>query len=540
MEIEIKNIRSIASADIQVDRVALIAGRNGSGKSTIAQAIAAALTQDPAPGMKKNEAKLLLTDGQKRGKVSVTLNDNTATVNYPGGSTSSDLPLAHPVHVGLTSVPDMDARTRSQYLSGMLKSEPTQSDLSEALPDAAEKTLAMIWEEIETQGWDKAHARAKETGARLKGGWEQITGEKYGSNKAAEWCPPSLKPDDLPTMADLEKQISAAQSKVDEIQKSMALSDNRKLQLEEQVSEGKAAAKQISETEKKRDGLADQLRELETELANLPRPAADQQVTECPHCAGHVVIQGNALTVPAESDPKENEARQKAITDVQKRIQQTRHDLNNETHAVQFLQQQVDGGNQAANELKSDTGQATEKDLTEAREVVTTIMSHREDLNRYNAAAKKHGQIQQSAEIVKALAPDGIRKTVLERKLAEFNERLAGLCATAGWPVVAVTPDLSVTYGDRPHALLSASERYRCAATIQLAACVIESAQVAVIDAADILDKPGRNGLMKLVKSMGIRAVICMTMNDRADVPDIHKAGMGRSYWIEGGEVAPI
>jgi len=29
-------------------------------------------------------------------------------------------------------------------------------------------------------------------------------------------------------------------------------------------------------------------------------------------------------------------------------------------------------------------------------------------------------------------------------------------------------------------------------------------------------------------------------MNDRADVPDIQKAGMGRSYWIEGGEVAPI
>lgn len=35
-------------------------------------------------------------------------------------------------------------------------------------------------------------------------------------------------------------------------------------------------------------------------------------------------------------------------------------------------------------------------------------------------------------------------------------------------------------------------------------------------------------------------SVVCMTVNKRDLVPDLAAAGVGLSYWIEGGSVVPI
>ena len=60
-----------------------------------------------------------------------------------------------------------------------------------------------------------------------------------------------------------------------------------------------------------------------------------------------------------------------------------------------------------------------------------------------------------------------------------------------------------------------------------------------VIDAADILDRKGRNGLVALVKQAGCPVVMTMTMNQQADVPNMSALGVS-SWWInEAGEVVP-
>ena len=47
IEIELRDFRGCERASLRVDPIALIAGRNATGKSSIAQAIGAALTGDP-------------------------------------------------------------------------------------------------------------------------------------------------------------------------------------------------------------------------------------------------------------------------------------------------------------------------------------------------------------------------------------------------------------------------------------------------------------------------------------------------------------
>ena len=53
-----------------------------------------------------------------------------------------------------------------------------------------------------------------------------------------------------------------------------------------------------------------------------------------------------------------------------------------------------------------------------------------------------------------------------------------------------------------------------------------------------MLDKRGRNGLFKALEVADVRALVCMTFSKREQVPDLAKAGLGRSYWIEGGILA--
>ncbi len=43
-----------------------------------------------------------------------------------------------------------------------------------------------------------------------------------------------------------------------------------------------------------------------------------------------------------------------------------------------------------------------------------------------------------------------------------------------------------------------------------------------------------------MMGSVDINFLVCMTVADRKKVPDLAKAGMGVSYWIEQGIAEPI
>ena len=110
----------------------------------------------------------------------------------------------------------------------------------------------------------------------------------------------------------------------------------------------------------------------------------------------------------------------------------------------------------------------------------------------------------------------------------------------AGWKTVAIEADMALTYGGRPYALLSSSEQYRLRAVLQVAAAQFAGADLVVIDAADVLDGPTRSGLFSMLGEAELPAVVCMTLSRREQVPDIARAGLGASYWLEDGVLEPL
>jgi len=151
------------------------------------------------------------------------------------------------------------------------------------------------------------------------------------------------------------------------------------------------------------------------------------------------------------------------------------------------------------------------------------------------------GQIEIAIKVVEILSPDGLRKKRLSKMLSQINKPMAEMCATAGWKPVEIMDDLSISYSGSPYALLSESEKWKTRAMLQFTVASFEDgAEIILIDGADILDKIGRNGLIRASLKSKFRVVIFMTLNEKNELPgsEALEKMNGHSYWIENGVLA--
>ena len=99
---------------------------------------------------------------------------------------------------------------------------------------------------------------------------------------------------------------------------------------------------------------------------------------------------------------------------------------------------------------------------------------------------------------------------------------------------VTVGDNMSISVAGLPYELRSTAEQYRARVALQIVLAGIDGSAMLVIDAADVLDKPGRNGLIKAVLASGIPSIIAMTYNAASDAP---RADFMETYWAEDGSV---
>jgi len=540
MKIEIKNYRGIESAGLELSPIALIAGVNGSGKSSIAQGVAAALTQNPAPivGITKTAAGQLLRDGSKRGSCTVGDANGHVTVNWPGASVSHNgvIPVASAVACGLISIADMKPKDASVAMMAIIKADPTREQYDTALSVLSDGMREQVWQAITADGWDDAHKRAKERGIKIKGAWEALTGEKYGSQKALTWRHRNHIDDEA-------GYLEAAQSDLESAIANQATDQSRVDFLNRQVADHATASGLLPELQSDLAAKQDAYNNARTAAAALPRPEQAEQTVNCPHCAGHlVVISKTDVRAPtAGLSDKENAARTLAIQTATADLQQLQKSLDLAVQDLQLAQNAIRTGNNAAATLKSmPAGTSTAADIADARQRVAEITDRIAAAQATGKAATYHKQIADNDTVLAVLAPEGLRKTVLSEKMGELNKSLAGMAAAAKWPVVALDDDLNATLGGRAYILLSESEKYRVRVVLQLVLSGMDGSEVAVIDAADILDKGGRNGLFAAIKHSKLKALVCMTINTQTDVPNLAPSGIGRSYWLAGNVLSDV
>jgi hypothetical protein len=137
----VRNFRGCAKAEIVCDPIALVAGRNAAGKSSLAMAVGAALvgTTLPLNIVNKKDAPALVMTGASEGLAEITAEGGgIARITWPACemTTQGDPPRASFYAAGLASVATMPPKERAQELADYLHADPAREDLTAALNNA--------------------------------------------------------------------------------------------------------------------------------------------------------------------------------------------------------------------------------------------------------------------------------------------------------------------------------------------------------------------------------------------------------------------
>jgi hypothetical protein len=551
-----RDFRGCERADIVLTPFALVAGKNGAGKSSLGQATAAALCADPLPlsGMPKTAAGLLVKSGSNTARMTLRGESGTARIDWPSCAVMAEgtPPQASRWAAGVDRVSALSPRDRARVIGEYLHSDPTREDLKSALEDVelkGEPVLDAVCQLVSDHGWDGAHTLRKEKGAELKGQWRQVAGVNYGSRVAVSWLPPDwvkFNTDEVnlhkATENDLAAAIPLAQAAHNKAIADAAVSGAARDRLQAEADTVEARKDALRDAEAETERVAAELARVQNERAGLPTGNLDPGLP-CPHCGALVVIRQIDLATrvlePIEDvqvTAAELKQRRMAIADADGIISNLTAALRDADRAVDRARVDMQVALNAKVRVEamppassgSDV-EAAAADLDRARRRLAAWRQKRE-------AGEIQTRIAGNDLVLGILAPDGLRAKKLAHVLDLFNlAQLGRLSLAAGWNNVTIDPEMTLAYGGRPFALLSSSEQYRVNAVLQLAMAHLDKSAMVVLDAADILDGGARTQLFAMLEEAGLPALVCMTLTRRDQMPDLAHLGFGESYWIESG-----
>lgn len=581
MNITIQNFRGIASATLDLSKICLLAGPNEAGKTSAVQATIAALTGEPIPiiGVKKTQAGMLVRSGTANGSVTLTGPNGSTNIVWPSAKvkTEGQAPYASPFATGLQSIVYMDDKERVKVLTEYLKAAPVRADLDAQLAPMglSAKNADQIWKRIEESGWDGALKYYEQQRAQTKGQWLEVTGESYGSKKAESWLPEGYEygleaesKENLEAIVTdardaLKATISATavdDSKQADNEALAALLPGRKIDLlaAENATVDPALSNQLKECQEYIASISEKRDALNQQLKELPQPSQTTGM-ECPECKALLKVEGGKLQpVTCQLTDEEITTRREAITELQERIRTTNDAIAKHMESAAAIKKRIADAETArvlkiaeCKRLVEESEQAAQIPVVATSSTSTITVSDGEKtlaraetrLRAFISKAKAdqyHKSIEALEILIVKIAPDGIRGDVLAKALKGFNDSLAPISKAAGWRTVTLESDFMPTYGGTIYLLLSESAKFRVRTILAIGMALLDKSQALIVDAADILDKTGRNGLFKALQACKLPALVAMTMDTVESVPNLGKAGIGASYWINGNAVAEL
>lgn len=546
MKISVRNYRGVASADFDHEKITFIGGRNHQGKTSLCQAIAAVKTGEiiPFEELPKSKIKNIVRDGAKSGSCKITEGESTAIITWPNGLYNMAGPAAKHITkmaAGLVSVLDYKKKPDLiNVVADYIKADPTLEDLERELKaaDIPKDAAKQLIERVKVSGYLTMHAKAKERGAQLKGQWEFITGQRYGSTKIEGWQPAAWFPE-------LEKADPAAlQENIDQLKRDLeagiaaaAVSGKVIEDLKNQAGAESAYLKDLKQIESDLSIAMNRENEFQRKhilLSSMPEEHA------CPHCGGLLQIKNGKLVVYEEMEKSEIDNRTIELKQAGDALETARADKRNLLQRQAATRQKLQESQDAAAELKKiDKSKGGEKWANRVDELRAKVSKAEADLKAVNDKRQADGiagAIKANKSIQEILGPDGLRKTKFNEALAPFNQMLSDFCQAAAWATVRMDTNYDFYLNDRPIVLCSASEQFQARAVLQLAFAKIEGAPLILIDGADIIVGKERNGLIAAILKAQVPSIIFMSMPDPSKMPPMEKVG-GQAYWIEKGEV---
>jgi DNA repair exonuclease SbcCD ATPase subunit len=601
--LRIKNFVGVRDIDLAFDTpVALFAGLNGAGKSSLQEAIRAALTGDVERVTTKKTHGALIADGEKRASVTLGTDHGEASlVITPSDTKWEGLAInmdALPYVLEASTFSRADAATRRTFLFNLTGLAATADGVRKQLLDAkADAQLVEAVLPMLRSGFPAACDHAKERAKESKTSWRTVTGETWGEKKADGWEAEAPLFD--------ARKLETSKTQLTECDERIA-AKSRELG----VSEQKAAAyaKWQAQSSGGAEAAATVVRcraKLETDEQNLSK--AEATLTDATQRAGtaprvglvHELAAG-LLTFLALSNNSDGVAGFHREGDVESWTEidgitaadeaylayvkqfgepgaagddAAREQLPELTKARDLMQRAVTNAKRdlaaaeaavAALELQGDVEKVTQDDIDAIKKSLEAARRQRSDLQttvdalaqdkvksdaaeqKTKDAAKHHNDVAAWLLIAEQLAPDGIPGKMLEQALKPINAHLSSYSKSSGFLPVTIEKDMAITSEDRPFALLSESEKWRADAMIAVAIAHLSKLGLVTLDRVDVLDLESRGDLLEWLDELAEFndiecAILCGTL--KAVPAILNDTDRDRwlqisGYWIEEGVIA--
>ncbi len=561
IEIQVRNFRKIKSADIVVDRVALIQAPNENGKSSIMWAVRAALAQDAMPDIgplhekwkKADLDKLVNGEGPAvcnvRGQTTAGA-DWSATMNWPSGEgkTAGQVPVSSHAALGMfyENLGRMTQDDRGHALHELLRPKATLDDFKIAI-EASEKGVAAVYDVVNTAGWDAALERAQEKLGKLKGTWEGITGERFGNVKFQDWRPANwtkeleeLTPESVAALVSAAEQmeqesVAGGAVQAEKIAQMTALAEtavDKVLAYENALKEEFNANEQLNLARASRQAL----------------PAVGEETLICPHCSKPVALVGTELkkTDKAQLTQDEIKKRRLAIADWDGKISNLDTAHKRAIAKTALASSDADAATKAKTELDALKDKVADSDLiAKARNMVILAKQKQDLVNKVAEANRFANAIKTSLSIVGALKPDGIRTTMMMAALGGLNERLKAISEAFGLPTVRIDDRFHIWSGDMSFTFNgSGSQQHRIMVVLQIAVAELDGSPLIIIDSDTDWDRTWYGKLCRVLlarKMYALVSVRCDNLERAFNTRDPNKTSveafrkMVQSYWIQDG-----
>lgn len=578
--IQITNFLRIREAELDLAgaKVHLFGGSNEAGKSSVAESVLFALTGETTRvGLKKHYPQLV-NQGQKKGSVSIQFDATQITRDVASGKTTDETGFsevqAHCLRIALGAQlfvslkPDERRRVLLDLTQITMDVETIVPRLKEK--GVADSIVARVKPLLQASV-EAAHKSAVDEVRRLRGLWEQQTGETYGSQKAIDWAPKFAGPRPVPTsegdlarmreqLTAIEQQYTAAQQEVGRISGQVS----QRLELIKRQDTIKMLQHNLPVLRRDLESFKRQLEEtteqVEIEDQLLARAELASQTRVCPECATALRIDPETNELEPVSQEDLNFAsdgnlaeRRKAQAErkvKRQRIETEVRDLTTKvaaaTQASMFLEQ-IDAQLAAIKPEGAEEAGNTAAKLSAAVNQARANVSAAAEANRiieHNAKVKQaaghlHEQIAAWAVAADALAPSGIPGELLAEALEDVNRRLMASARLAGWQAPEIGTDMEVVREDGlAYGLLSESAQWRISALVADAIAHMAGMRVLMLDRMDVLDLLGRSQCLEWARKLGEDSYDAVMLFATLKEP-MKKIPLGvRVYWLDKGTVA--
>jgi energy-coupling factor transporter ATP-binding protein EcfA2 len=524
----------ISSANIAVNKpVLMLAGANGAGKSSIAEAIKHALVAECDRVALKKEFNKLLHNGADAGHAIIGTSLGDYAVLLPEGKQTGaeGLPFGLEYCLSPARFAALTAAEKRAFLFKLMGVKVTTQAIIAKLAsrgisvgdiDAISPYLA--------SGFEAAHKEAQSKARDAKAAWRAVTGETYGAVKAADWSAPAVEVDGA-LLAETQAQIEAADGIIAELNGQLgALNEQAKNvgqahanmhKRNEKLESLREHAGKFARIQDKLNRDADDLAVWEAKVSAIEGARHSQDACGCPACGVMLVwknqelIEAESMATGTEDDIGKLPEYTKARDLLRSAVANGQRDLAAAENAARTLdelekepEQEVvsaDAINLKISEVKTELATTKAK-----RQEVADQLAHFQQVERESKAASQkttqakahHGDVEAWDFMADQLAPGGIPAELLSEALAPFNTVVEDYYQIAQWPRVSIDENMELSVGGRPYALRSESERWRADTLLALAIARISGAKVVVLDRFDVLDLQGRADALYLLDEL--------------------------------------